>query len=179
MNARIYAISLSFFLIATTSSCHADTPVGPPLKDYALASKLSVKLPAAFQLQKIAETPLTYVAVGPSPNSTGTRRPAVLMFLSVPIKESEHGSFFVAAKKAAENTIKKFGLAATEFREIETKNGIVGANAIATNSEGKSWWAVRTIHLHTHSVQMIIGTFDETEFSPLCELVNGFTSLRD
>jgi hypothetical protein len=175
MRTRIYAricVAMVICHLASFLPTFADPSATSELKEFKLDENLSVKLPGSFQLQKIADNPLSYLAVGPSPDGSGKKRPAVFFFLSTPVGHQGRNAFLAAAKRAAANTMNRFGIRVTDSADIEAKDGIEGTNMTAENAQGKSWWAVRTLHRKNHSLQVIIGAFEKDTFDRLAKQVS-------
>ena len=171
MDVRIFAPAV-ICLIVSPLPALADPPSSSELKEFKLGEDLFVRLPATFQLQQIADKPLSYMVVGPSPDGSGKKRPAVFLFVSAPVGQQDRGEFLVAAKRATANTMNRFGVRETDSYGIEAKNGIEGANMTAETAQGKSWWAVRTVHRESHSLQIIIGAFEKVTFDRLTQSVS-------
>lgn len=159
----------AIILLAFTSLSEAKPPTDNAFQFVELDAQLSLKIPADFNAQMIAKTPPSFAAIGPSPDGTGNKRPAVLVFLSPPIGENGRAAFLARAKSVAEGNLAKFGLKITEIRDLELKDGINGSNMIAMNDAGQSWWAIRTIHLGSHSVMLIVTAFEKPMFDRLAD----------
>lgn len=142
------------------------------LKDVNLGENVVVTLPKDFQVQKVTDKPVLYMAIGPSPNETGNHRPAIFLFPSAPEEQQGREAYLATAKKAAANTMNRFGLRVTDSRDIEKKVGIDGTNMTADNGKDQSWWAVRTLHNEKCSLQVVIGAFEKETFDQLTELVS-------
>jgi hypothetical protein len=164
---------------ACQAAAVADQPTLGDLKQFKLGDNLSVNLPGSFQLRKVADTPLSFMAIGPSPDGTGKKRPAVILYPFAPVGERGKDDFLSAAKRATSNTMAKMGIRPTSSADIEAQNGTYGINISAETSPGSStWWAVRTVHTEDHSWQVTIGAFDKKTFDRLTGLISDGSVFR-
>lgn len=147
-------------------------------KSVEVGGMLKINLPDEFALLKLVPDLPHYLAIGPSPDETGNRRSAVMLFFTPAVDWSSRDKFNAQAKSRTERTMQAKGLTVKTQQVGRASDGIYRCDMVATNSKGvKIWWAVRCLFTKRYAVHAIVCSFTPQEFKTLVRNVESHTPL--